>query len=54
MSESPYAIPAEDLFGRAQVPVADQVVEQRWAVDPPDWSAGLTVGDGCGDGDGSE
>ena len=54
MTESPYAIPAEDLFGRARVPVAEQVVALRWAVDPPDWSAGLPGGDGYGDGDGSE
>ena len=28
MSESPYAIPADDLFDSAQVPVAEQFVEQ--------------------------
>jgi hypothetical protein len=28
MSESPYAIPAEDLFDDARVPLAEQFVEQ--------------------------
>jgi hypothetical protein len=28
MSESPYAIPEEDLLDAARVPVAEQVIEQ--------------------------
>jgi hypothetical protein len=28
MSESPYAIPEEDLFDAARVPVAEQFIEQ--------------------------
>ena len=55
MSESPYAIPEEDLVDSARVPLAEQVIAQRWAADPPDWSAGLTVGNGLGcDADGGE
>jgi hypothetical protein len=54
MTENPYAIPVEDLVRGSRVPVAEQVVEQRWAADAPDWSAGGPVGDadGCdADGD---
>jgi hypothetical protein len=28
MSESPYAIPEEDLLNTARVPVAEQIIEQ--------------------------
>ena len=55
MTENPYAIPFEDLVDSARVPVEEQVIAQRWAADPPDWSGGLSLGvddGGCaGDGE---
>ena len=50
MSESPYAIPAEDLFDSARVPVAEQFVEQPGAVGSsrPTGRRRLSVGDGFG------
>lgn len=54
MTESPYAIPVEDLVDNARVPVAEQVVEQperRLVPDPP--AGPHPYGDGMsGDADG--
>ncbi len=54
MSESPYAIPVEDLVDSARVPVAEQVVEQpdrRLVSDSP--AGPNPYGDGmAGDADG--
>jgi hypothetical protein len=48
MTQSPYAIPAEELVSRARVPVTDQVEIQADAQQPPgDWSAGVLA---CGEG----
>ncbi len=52
MSESPYAIPEEDLLGAAQVPVAEQVIEQpERRFFAPDWSSGTILGADDGDAD---
>jgi hypothetical protein len=48
MSESPYAIPVEDLLDQARVPLAEQVVEQpdrRFY--GPDGSGGPVFGQDC-------
>ena len=48
MSESPYAIPEEDLIDSARVPVAEQIIEQpERRFFAPDWSSGtILAGDG--------
>jgi hypothetical protein len=51
MSESPYAIPEDELVGSARVPVAEQIVEQpERRFFAPD--SGIAGGDLDGDGDG--
>ena len=53
MSESPYAIPEEDLVDSARVPMAEQFIEQperRYFA--PDWSSGTILGGDDGDADG--
>ena len=54
MSESPYAIPVEDLVAGAQFDVVHQVEEQAEPRVVPDWSSGvLPYADGMsGDADG--
>jgi hypothetical protein len=49
MTESPYAIPLEDLIRRTWIPLAEQVVEQPGPTVPPtDWSSDVPLGnDGC-------
>lgn len=56
MSESPYAIPVEDLLAAARVPESDRVETRTEARLPdPDWSMGpdpyLDGGGGDADGD---
>jgi hypothetical protein len=53
MSESPYAIPEEDLLDTARVPVSEQVVEQpeRRFYDNGWAGGGHPAGDVDGDGD---
>ena len=50
MSQSPYAIPADDLVASARVPRADQVeVRAEPNLPEPDWSPdGLRFADGGG------
>jgi hypothetical protein len=51
MSESPYAIPEEDLLDSARVPIAEQVVEQPERRFIGDSGGGTTFfGDGAGAG----
>ena len=55
MSESPYAIPVEELVDSARVPEAEQVeTRTEYRLPDSDWSDGLNpYGDGmCGDADG--
>ena len=53
MSESPYAIPLEELMRTARAPVTELVVEQPLQAAPPtDWSCGVPLGDGGCDADG--
>lgn len=53
MSESPYAIPEEDLLDSARVPLAEQVVEQPERRFFGDTGGGTTIfGDPGGDADG--
>lgn len=55
MSESPYAIPVEDLVTSAKIDVVDQVEEQAQPrLGSPDWSSAVSpYADGmAGDADG--
>lgn len=53
MSESPYAIPEEDLVNTARVPVAEQIVEQPERRFFGDTGGGApSFGDALGDADG--
>ncbi len=53
MTESPYAIPVEELMRTTRVPVTELVVEQPLQVaPPPDWSCSVPLGDGGCDADG--
>jgi hypothetical protein len=54
MTDSPYAIPVEDLLASARVPVAQQVVEQPEVRPVPDtWAGPIPYADGmAGDADG--
>ena len=49
MSESPYAIPAEDLFDSARVPLAEQFIEEpERRFFAPDGGGGGLFGEGFG------
>ena len=54
MSESPYAMPVEELVASAQVAAVDQVEEQAEPRVVPDWSSGVIpyADDMSGDADG--
>ncbi len=53
MTENPYAIPVEELVGRARVPVVDQVELQPGPQQPSaDWSTGVAPYVDGGDVDG--
>ena len=54
MTESPYAIPVEDLVDSARVPLAAQLEEQPEVRPVPDpWAGSIPYGDGmAGDADG--
>ena len=54
MTESPYAIPEDDLVDSARVPIAEQVeLQSEPRPDPGDWSGPNPAGDGMsGDADG--
>ena len=53
MTESPYAIPEEDLIDSARVPMAEQFIEQpERRFFAPDWSSGVILAGDGGDADG--
>ena len=55
MSESPYAIPEEDLIDSARVPIAEQFIEQpERRFFAPDWSSGVILAADGGDADGGQ
>ena len=55
MSESPYAIPADELFDSARVPLAEQFIEEpERRFFAPDGGGGGLCGEGFGEGFGGD